>query len=139
MQHQLDRLEGVTKDLTRLLDNTSSRLTGVNANMTALKETTADTKEHGRHQEESTVNRFCKFISKWNSLVVGLAYWILTQVSISSPQSVRSPEASRALLPMSLGAGALFRAVMTLFSAATAWYFERSMRRMKRLEQAALS
>lgn len=44
MQQQLDRLEGVTKELTRLLDNTSSRLTELNANMTALKETTADTK-----------------------------------------------------------------------------------------------
>jgi chromosome segregation ATPase len=44
MQQQLDRLEGVTKDVTRLLDNTSSRLTELNANMAALKETTADTK-----------------------------------------------------------------------------------------------
>lgn len=44
MQLQLDRLEGVTKDVTRLLDNTSSRLTELNANMAALKETTADTK-----------------------------------------------------------------------------------------------
>lgn len=45
MQQQIDRLEGVTKDLTRLLDSTSSRLTELNANMTALKETTADTKK----------------------------------------------------------------------------------------------
>lgn len=44
MQQQLDRLEGVTKELTKLLDSTSTRLTELNANMTALKETHADTK-----------------------------------------------------------------------------------------------
>ena len=45
MQQQIDRLEGVTKELTRLLDSTSTRLTELNANMTALKETTAETKK----------------------------------------------------------------------------------------------
>lgn len=45
MQVQLDRLEGVTKDLTKLLDSTSTRLTELNANMSALKETTLDTKK----------------------------------------------------------------------------------------------
>lgn len=45
MQQQIDRLEGVTKELTRLLDSTSTRLTELNANMTALKETTSETKK----------------------------------------------------------------------------------------------
>ena len=45
MQQQIDRLEGVTKELTRLLDSTSTRLTELNANMTALKETTVETKK----------------------------------------------------------------------------------------------
>lgn len=44
MQQQMDRLEGVTKEITRLLDSTSIRLTELNAHMIALKETTADTK-----------------------------------------------------------------------------------------------
>lgn len=44
MQTQLDRLEGVTKELTILLANTSTRMTELNVNMTALKETTAETK-----------------------------------------------------------------------------------------------
>lgn len=44
MQAQLDRLESVTKDLTILLASTTTRLTELNANMTALKETTVETK-----------------------------------------------------------------------------------------------
>lgn len=83
------------------------------------------------------MKRFCKFISKWGfPLVVGLAYWIFDAgVDFITPVGPKPGSFTEALLPMSLGAEALFRAAMTLFSAATAWYFERSMHRMEKLEQ----
>lgn len=45
MQQQLDRLELVTKELAGLLDKTSTRLTELNANMSALKEASVETKK----------------------------------------------------------------------------------------------
>lgn len=44
MQQQIDRLDSTSKELAKLLDNTSLRLSELNVTVTALKETVAETR-----------------------------------------------------------------------------------------------
>ncbi len=44
MQQQLDRLETVTRELTKILDNTSARLTELSINVVTLKEAAVETR-----------------------------------------------------------------------------------------------
>lgn len=44
MQQQIDKLETATRELAKLLDNTSLRLSELNINVAALKETTIETR-----------------------------------------------------------------------------------------------